>query len=156
VRFAHAWPPTVSHPRAGSTISYSKGAGEGHSVRGPRAAAHEGNGKRQSLSRARPGYAQIACHLASDPAESANHVMVGQRVDHPLHTALLEQTGEPTGYEELSQRNESVRERTHAEDDEPNLERAGRGIMALRGGEEFVILLFGERAGDAVALAERR
>ena len=25
MRFAHAWPPTVSHPRAGSTISYSKG-----------------------------------------------------------------------------------------------------------------------------------
>ena len=36
---------------AGETSSYSKGAREGHSVRGPRPDGHEGRGRRQSLSR---------------------------------------------------------------------------------------------------------
>ncbi len=77
------------------------------------------------------GGAQVAARLAADAAEAADHVVVPQRIDLPQHPSLLEQAGEMAGNEELGDRDESVEEGTHAEDDQPDLEQLAAGAGRL-------------------------
>src|ERR1035441_5064896 len=65
---------------------------------------------------ARPGGVQVAGHLAPDAAEAADDVVVGERVDHPLHAPGAQQVAEVPGDEELGDGGQRVEERTDAED----------------------------------------
>ena len=58
-------------------------------------------------------------------------MMVGKRVDHPQGPAFAEQIPEVPGDEELGDRHQRVEERTHAEDLEDDLERAGGGLAGV-------------------------
>jgi hypothetical protein len=61
---------------------------------------------------------QVAGHLAAHAAEPADHVVVVQSVDHSLRAALVEQTAEMPGDEELGGRHQRVEERTDAQHDQ--------------------------------------
>ncbi len=72
---------------------------------------------------------QVAGDLAPDAAEAADDVVVGERVDHPLHAPDAEQVAEVPRDEELGDCCERVEERTDAEDGEHDLhDLAGDGV----------------------------
>ena len=63
-----------------------------------------------------PARAQVLGDLPADASEPANQVVVLELGDLALHAALVEQSGEVPGDEQLRQRDEDEEHRTHAED----------------------------------------
>ena len=85
---------------------------------------------------ARPRRPQIARHLASHAAVTADQIVVSRGVDHLLHPALVDQPGQPTRHEELGDRRQGIEERTYAEHLEDDLEGAAGAVARFGDGAE--------------------
>ncbi len=79
---------------------------------------------------------QIPRDLLPDPAEPTDEVVVGVGVDHTLPPVRPQQAGDVAGDEELRHRHQPVEERTHAEDDQEDLDHLTAGRLGWRHGPD--------------------